>query len=158
PGHPGHFHALLPVDQVDQVVVVAPEVCRHYGQIFPSTLPRRSARAWRHQVVELVGRLTLRGPEHQMEVRRWTAWGRRARADLPAGVPKGAFGPKLTAVAAMLLGRYRLSRREVQRLMADLWEVPVSLGGVARLQQSQSEALKTPYDEARRAVQQAAVV
>src|SRR6266508_5009361 len=50
PGHRGSFRALLPVEQVDQVVVVTPEVCRHCGQPFPSTEPRRPSRAWRHQV------------------------------------------------------------------------------------------------------------
>lgn len=158
PGHPGHFRALLPVDQVDHVVVVAPEICRHCGQPFPSAAPRRRARAWRHQVVELVGTLTVYVTEYQMQVRRCAPCGKRTRAGLPAGAPPGSFGPKLTAVAAMLLGKYRLSRREVQQLVADLWDVPVSLGGVVRLQQAQSAALEPVYAEVRQAVQQAAVV
>ena len=29
PGHRGAYRVLLPVDQVDEVVVVVPEVCRH---------------------------------------------------------------------------------------------------------------------------------
>src|SRR3954471_16686774 len=36
PGHRGTWRALLPVEQVDEVVVVAPEVCRHCGQPFPA--------------------------------------------------------------------------------------------------------------------------
>ena len=70
----------------------------------------------------------------------------------------GPFGPKLTAVVAMLSGKYRLSRREVRQLVADLWQVAVSLGGVVRMQQVQSAALKPVYAEARAAVQQAGVV
>ena len=54
PGHPGHFRTLRPPEQVDQVVVVASEVCRHCGQPFPTTTPRRQVRVWRHQVVELL--------------------------------------------------------------------------------------------------------
>src|SRR5205823_12075128 len=34
PGHRGAYRALLPVEQVDEVVVAAPEVCRHCGQPF----------------------------------------------------------------------------------------------------------------------------
>ncbi len=40
PGHRGAFRAVLPVEQVDEVVVVLPEVCRHCKQAFPAT-PRR---------------------------------------------------------------------------------------------------------------------
>jgi transposase len=158
PGHPGHFRALLPVDQVDQVVAVAPEACRHCGLPFPSTPPRRRARAWRHQVVELVGKLTVQVTEYQMHMQRCSSCGKRTRAELPVGAHSGWFGPKLVGVAAMLLGKYRLSRREVQRLVADLWDVPVSLGGVVRIQQLQSAALEPVYAEVRQAVQQAAVV
>ena len=54
PGHPGHFRALLPVDQVDDVVVVVPERCRHCQQPLPATEAGRPGRPWRHQVVELL--------------------------------------------------------------------------------------------------------
>lgn len=37
PGHRGAFRALLPVEQVDEVVVVVPEVCRHCGQPLTNT-------------------------------------------------------------------------------------------------------------------------
>jgi len=36
--------------------------------------------------------------------------GKRTRADLPPGVPRRQFGARLTAVIALLSGRYRLSR------------------------------------------------
>src|SRR5215208_1189568 len=38
PGHRGSFRALLPVEQVDEVVAVVPERCRHCGQ--PEGRPR----------------------------------------------------------------------------------------------------------------------
>jgi transposase len=109
-------------------------------------------------VVDLVGTLTVRVTEYQMQRRRCAQCGQRTRADFPVGVSRGAFGPKLTAVVAELVGRYRLSRREVRRLVAELWQVPVSLGGVVRLQEVQSAALKLPYTEAREAVPKADVV
>jgi transposase len=93
-----------------------------------------------------------------MSVRRCPACGKRTRADLPAGVPRRAFGPRLTAVVALLSGRYRLSRREVRQLLQDLWEIRLSLGAVIRQEQVQSAALAAIVEEARAAVQQAAVV
>src|SRR5215203_2772082 len=35
PGHRGAYRALLPAEQVDEVVVVVPEICRHCGQPLP---------------------------------------------------------------------------------------------------------------------------
>src|SRR3954454_20915569 len=44
PGHRGAFRALLPVEQVDELVVELPERCRHCEQPFPATTPRSRAR------------------------------------------------------------------------------------------------------------------
>jgi transposase len=157
PGHRGACRALLPVEQVDEVVVVVPERCRHCGQPLPETAACRRRRVWRHQVVELLP-LAVRVTEYQMGVRRCPACGKRTRAALPAGVPRRPFGVRLTAVIALLSGRYRLSRREVRQLLRDLWQVRVSLGAVVRQEQAQSAALAPIVEEAEAAVQQAAVV
>jgi transposase len=157
PGRRGAFRRLLPVEQVVEIVAVVPEPCRHCGQPLSETAGRRRGWVWRHQVVELLP-LAARVAEYQMAVRRCPACGKRTRADLPAGVPRRPFGARLTAVVALLTGRYRLSRREVRQLLQDLWQVRVSLGAVARQEQAQSVALAPVVVEARAAVQQAAVV
>jgi transposase len=113
PGHRGACRALLPVEQVAEVVVVIPEVCRHCGEPLPGIAARRLARVWWHQVVELLP-LAVWVTEYQMVVRRCPGCRKRTRSDLPAGVPRRPFGPWLTAVVALLSGRYRLSRRDVQ--------------------------------------------
>src|SRR5919199_4554512 len=87
PGHRGTCRALLPVEQVDEVVVVVPEVCRHCGQPFPETARRRRGRVWRHQVVELLP-LAVRVTEYQLVARRCATCGKRTRADLPLAVPR----------------------------------------------------------------------
>jgi transposase len=108
-------------------------------------------------VVELLP-LAVQVTEYQMVARRCTNCGKRTRADLPAGVPQRPFGPRLTAVIALLSGRYRLSRREARQLLQDLWQVRLSLGAVVRQEQAQSAALAPVVEEARAAVQQAAEV
>src|SRR5206468_1123393 len=153
----GAYRALLPVDQVDEVVVVVPEVCRHCRQPLPEAAGHRRSRVWRHQVVELLP-LAVRVTEYQMGVRRCTGCGKRTRADLPTGVPRRPFGARLTAVIALLSGRYRLSRREVRQLLQDLWAVRISLGAVVRQEQAQSAVLAPIVEEARAAIQQADVV
>jgi transposase len=102
--------------------------------------------------------LAVRVTEYQMAVRYCPACRKRTRADLPPGVPRRPFGTRLTAVIALLSGRYRLSRREVRQLLQDLWQVRVSLGAVVRQEQAQSAALAPVVAEAQAEVQQAAVV
>jgi transposase len=157
PGHRGAHRTLLPVEQVDEIVPVVPKRCRHCQQSFPETGGRRRGRVWRHQVVELLP-LAVRVTEYQMAGRRCAQCGKRTRADLPAGVPRRPFGTRLTAVIALLSGRYRLSRREVRQLLRDLWQVRISLGAVVRQEQAQSAALAPIVEEARTTVPQAAVV
>jgi transposase len=153
-GHRGAYRALLPVDQVDEVVAVVPELCRHCREPLPEGAGRYHSRVWQHQVVELLP-LAVRVTEYQMAVRRCLSCGKRTRADLPPGVSRRPFGARLTAVVALLSGRYRLSRREVRQLLQDLWQVRVSLGVVVRQEQAQSAALALIVEEARAAVQQA---
>jgi len=74
------------------------------------------------------------------------------------GGAAAAVRTRLTAVIALLSGRYRLSRREVRQLLRDLWQVRVSLGAVVRQEQAQSAALAPIVEEARAAVRQADAV
>jgi transposase len=46
--------------------------------------------------------------------------GRRTTAALPPGAPAGAFGPRLSAMVGLLSGVYRLGKRPVRQLLADL--------------------------------------
>jgi transposase len=76
------------------------------------------------------------------------------QAPLPEGVPRRAFGPRLQALVAVLSGAYRLSKRNIQHLLADCWGVELALGSISALERATSEALQEPVAEARRFVQQ----
>ena len=54
--------------------------------------------------------------------------------DLPAGVPKGCFGPYLQAVLSTLAGGYRLSDRQVQQMAGDLFGLSIATGMVSKLE------------------------
>jgi len=73
------------------------------------------------------------------------------------GVPPGAFGPHLTALVALLHGRYRLSARECAALLGEVFGVPLALGTIPALCQQVSAALAAPYAEAATYVQGQAV-
>jgi CBS domain-containing protein len=58
-------------------------------------------------------------------------------------VPQAAsgFGPKLTAAVAYLSGVGRLSKRTIRTLLADLCDLPVSIGAVSPLEATVGRAL-----------------
>ena len=70
-----------------------------------------------------------------------------------APVPEAAsgFGPKLTAAVAYLSGVGRLSKRTLRTLLADLCDLPVSLGAVSKLEGAVSRALEPIHAEAHEA-------
>src|SRR5262249_34730680 len=70
------------------------------------------------------------------------------------GVPARAFGPRLQALIAVLSGAYRLSKRNIQQLLADCFGIELALGSISALESATSAALQKPVSEARRFVQQ----
>ena len=75
------------------------------------------------------------------------------RAVLPAGVPAGCFGPRLQAMIAVCSGRYHLSKRMIEEMMADFFDADLSLGSVAHSDQETSAALAAPVAQAAAQVQ-----
>jgi len=78
-------------------------------------------------------------------------------AELPADVPRSWFGPRLTALVAILSGAYRLSKRTVVEVVGDLFGVEMSLGSVSACERAVSNAVAAPVADAREYVQQQAV-
>ena len=156
PGHRGHFRALRPVGQVDEVVRLVPGACADCGAALPAGAGPGDPPDQRHQVVDLPP-VQAMVTEYQFAARSCAACGGVTRAAWPAAVPRGAVGPRLAATSAMLTGRYRLSKREAAACLADLFGAEVAVGTVSAIEQSVSAALAPVVAEARAAVQQAAV-
>jgi transposase len=66
---------------------------------------------------------------------------------LPVGVPSGCFGPYLQAVLAMLAGAYRLSKRQIRQVAADLFRLSISTGMISKLERQSAATLEAPYNE-----------
>ena len=156
PGHPGHHRLLLGEERVDRLVVVTPEACRGCGTALLAEGRAADPADERVQVVELPP-VRAEVTEYRLAARQCGACGTITRAGRPAEAGVGAFGPRLQAVAALLVGRYRLSRREAVACLAELGEVELSVGALARLEQATSTALEPVVAEVATAVQQAAV-
>ena len=144
---------LLPADQVDTMVPVKPRRCRRCA----APLHGVDATPGRHQVTELPP-LQPHVTEYQLHTLACARCGETTTAALPAGVPRGAFGPQLEATVAVCTGVYHLSRRTTVGLLADLFGVELALGTVSACEQAVSEAVAEPVAEAHRYVQQQDVV
>jgi len=156
PGHPGHHRELLSEERVDRLVVVKPAACRGCGAGLASEAGAGDPADERVQVVELPP-VRAEVTEYRLAARQCWSCGTTTRAVRPAEAGVGAFGPRLQAVAALLVGRYRLSRREAVACLAELGEVELSVGALAGLEQATSAALAPVVTEVAATVQQAAV-
>jgi len=143
PGHPGTMRDPVPPDQVGEIVDMDPETCANCGAQLEAA-PRLDADI----------RQILETPEFQAFVREFRLWKKRCpkcggftRGKMPVGSPKGAFGPRIQAMVAMLSGRFRLSRREAQALMRLLVGVEMSLGSVQACCEAASEAMAETHED-----------
>jgi transposase len=135
---------------------VTPDACRGCGAGLSTEAGPCDPADERVQVVELPP-VRAEVTEYRLAARQCRSCGTITRAGRPAEAGVGAFGPRLQAVATLLVGRYRLSRREAVACLAELGEVELSVGALARLEQATSTALGPVVDEVATAVQQAAV-
>jgi transposase len=154
PGHPPHQRALLPPEQVDQVVAHWPTHCRRCAALLA---PQATSEPVRHQVTELPPVRAV-VTEHQLHQVCCAACGTTTCAVLPTDVPAGAFGPRFQATVAVLSGRYRLSRREVVGVCTDVLGTPLAVGSVDGLCQATAAALREPVAELQAMVWEAAAV
>src|SRR5207247_10882882 len=112
---------------------------------------------WRHQVAELPP-IAVRVTEHRLHGVCCPECAARTRAELPAGVPRSAFGPRLQAGVVTLAVRNRVSRRDTTELARELFGVELSTGSVDAIVQRAGEALAAPHTRLEQQLKAAAVV
>jgi transposase len=152
PGHPGSTRTLIPVADVDAVVVIKPAQCTHCQAPLSGDDPT----PWRHQVIEIPP-LKPVVTEYQWHQLACPACGETTRAPWPAGVPSGTYGPRVQATVALCTGAYRLSKRTTQQAMEEVFGVPMSVGTISHLEQATTAAVAAPVEEARTYVHEQAV-
>jgi len=152
PGHPGQTRTLIPVEDVDEVVVLKPEQCSGCHAPLSGDDPT----PFRHQVIEIppIKPVITEYQWHQLVC---PGCGATTRAPWPAGVPSGTYGPRVQATVALCTGAYRLSKRTTQQAMEEVFGVPMSVGTISPLEQATTAAVAAPVEEARTYVQEQAV-
>jgi transposase len=142
PGHVGHGRALVPVEMVDHLVVHRPVACQSCGAL----LLGYDSAPQRHQITELP-QVKATVTEHQAHTVTCLCCGAINRGTLPPEVAASQFGPNLGSLMVVLMGCYRLSKRQVVDLVDTCFEVPVAASSVVNQQQVVSAALAQPVEE-----------
>lgn len=149
PGHPKHERRFLPPDRTEVLRPKRCSACHH-------SLCGEDLRPERHQVIE-IPRVKPDVTDYWLHTLVCPSCGEATRAELPPGVPRRGFGPRLTAMIAICTGKFRMSKRMVRELLADFLGVELSLGSVANLEQEISLSLAQPDKEARAQARRAAI-
>jgi transposase len=152
PGHPGQTRLLVPVEEVDEVVVLKPQQCRSCQ----APLSGDDAAPFRHQVIEIppIKPVITEYQWHQLTC---PVCGEPTRAPWPAGVPSGTYGPRVHATVALCTGSYRLSKRTTGQVMDDLFGVPMSASTISQSEKTTTAVVAAPVEEARAYVRAQAV-
>jgi transposase len=140
PGHRGHHRVLA--DEVDEVVVHKPTSCTRCG----AWLLGDDLAPYRHQVTELPI-VKPKVIEHQVHSIECPCCGQRNRGELPPEVASSWFGPNVISLVGLLMGRYRLSKRQVTHLLAECFGITMAASTVVNQQQVISQALAAPVAE-----------
>lgn len=143
-GHKPHRRDLVPPEKVTASFDIKPETCRCCDAALLGDDPE----PLRHQVAELPP-IEPVVTEYRLHRLICEECGEKTSGQLPTGVPRGAFGPRLQAVLSLLAGAYRLGKRPIQSLAADLFGLTISTGMVCKLERATSESLEAPVEELR---------
>jgi transposase len=154
-GQPGHRKArrtLVPPEKVREALECKPDACRRCGHELAGDDPEPVI----HQVAELP-RIEPIVDEYRLHRLTCPACRATTCGELPAGVPAGCFGPYLRAVMVMFAGAYRLSKRQIRQLAADVFTLSISTGMISKLERQSAAVLEAPYNELAVAVHHAKV-
>jgi transposase len=143
PGHAPHQRALVPVEEVDEVVVCTPTQCRRCGQGLTGSDPE----PWRRQVVELPP-VRPHLTEYQLHRLRCPGCGITTCGALPEGVLPTCYGPRLASVVALCTGGYRMSKRMAVSFCREVLGIELSVGEVCQIEQTVTTAVTPAVEEA----------
>jgi transposase len=142
PGHVKHERPLFPIEQCNEVHTLKPNECRRCG----AKLTGVDAEPLRHQVWELpeIRPIVTEYQRHRLTC---SCCATTTCAPLPPGVPSGQAGPRLTALAALLMGCFRQSKSRVALFLEQVLGQPCSTGWVVKLQNQATAALRPNWEE-----------
>jgi transposase len=156
-GHRGVTRCSFPPEAVDQRVDCVPTHCVGCGTTLLSAAAPDDPEPRTHQVGELPP-VRLYVTEYHLHGRSCPGCGKTTWAELPSRVPAGNWGPGVQALAALLTGYFRLSRRRTREFLQTLLGHAPCVGTLVALEAATVRALTPAVKEAEVAVAKAPVV
>lgn len=156
PGHLGHHRPQVPPERVDEFIDLVPEQCPQCQATFAANLPTvgppQSTQVW--ELPPIQPHIT----EYRQHTRFCACCRRYVRAPLPPDAPPGAFGPRATALMALLRAEYGASLDATAAFFHSVLQLPVSPGCIVSSCERASTALAPVDAHIQQVVQQAAEV
>ncbi|EIJ33659.1 IS66 family transposase [Thiothrix nivea] len=130
PGHPRHERALYPPEQVTRTEQYFPEsTCACGGAVAVDW-----ENPYRHQVTDIAPPPPPEVTEHQFYHGVCQSCGNQHHSQWPDWVPSGQMGAGVIAWMVVLAGQFRLSMRQTQLLLWEVWQVRFSTGAISKAQ------------------------
>src|SRR6266545_4751047 len=147
PGHQAQRKSRLPPERLHAVVPFVPTHCDRCHEPLPAHAGSDDPEPSWHQVAELPV-MAAQVTEYQGHYRLCSCCGTLNHAAIPADLKAHSIGPRLAATLAYLAGSHRVSKRGLEEVTEDIFDVPVSLGTIANLEAQTSGALAPAHAEA----------
>jgi transposase len=140
-GHRGHSRDLIPIEQVQTLHDLKPNVC-----------PNCQSNSFDEEIIGTEVRQVMELPEMPPEIIQYnihtcrcSCCGKHVKAGIPNEAKYG-FGPRLMGFITSLSGEFRMSKRQVVALVGKIG-IKICSGSVCKIHARASQILKNPYDE-----------
>ena len=146
PGHTGHNRP--PVENPDRIEEVLPQECKHCGTALPQGAAQRQTvgDVFLRQMLDLPPIILPVVTEYQYPTLVCPCCQKGTRAPLrPEHTSE--TGERLTAVISYLISVRKMTRRDAQALLHDLFGVDISVGTVQKAWEETADAVEAPYTE-----------
>lgn len=142
-GHPPHLRKLFPPEEVTKFIPHEPLACTCGGE----DLEECDEEPLRHQTVDIppIKPIVI---EHVQYVRRCKKCGALVYVPLPEAVKRAVFGPGVLSLVGVLTGMLNTSKRKALAVINEVFQVPMSLGGLSNCEAQLTQVLEQPYQEA----------
>jgi hypothetical protein len=148
-GQPGHTgQGRQGVEKPDRSEEVLPVQCKHCGTALPQAPEQRQTvgDVFRRQIVDLPEVIRPVVSEYLYPKLLCPCCQKGTRAELRSEHAHD-IGERLTAVISYLIVVRKMTRRDVQATMQELFGVNISVGSVQRAWEETADAVETPYTE-----------
>jgi len=142
-GHEPHLKALLPPDKVTKSYEFEPDFCPDCGS---DQFIESGREPMRNQFID-VPPIKIDVIEYVRPIRECSCCGAIVHALLPEEAPRSCFGAGVMALISVLTGVLNVSKRKALLVMNEVFNVPISLGGLSNCEEQISDSLETPYKE-----------